>query len=118
MNGCFARQPKFHARQSHPMSSKFWILPILAFDLISGVAFAAPGAGFIRNGGFEAGLDDWRPLFTREPLTGRVTVERQDVHSGQGAARIEHTGQKDWGFDSAERLAAAAGDVFELQAWL
>jgi catechol 2,3-dioxygenase-like lactoylglutathione lyase family enzyme len=100
------------------MSSKFGMLPILAFGLISGVAFAASGAGSIRNGGFEAGLDDWRPLFTREPHTGRVTVERRDVHSGQGAARIEHTGQKDWSFDSAERLAVVAGDVFELQAWL
>jgi len=49
------------------MSAKSAILPILAFGLISGVAFAAPGAGSIQNGGFEAGLDDWRPLFTREP---------------------------------------------------
>ena len=88
-------------------------LVALAFLLLSGSATAA-----ILNGGFESGLDGWKPLYTREAQTGRVTSERREVHGGQGAARIEHTGQRDWSFESAGRIAVEAGDVFELQAWL
>ncbi len=86
--------------------------------MLAGVAFASPAARALPNGGFETGLEGWRPLFTREPQTGRVTIEREEVHSGLAAARIEHTGQKDWSFDSVERLDVEIGDVFELQAWV
>ncbi len=70
------------------------------------------------NGGFESALAGWRPIYTREPQAGRITIETALVHSGQSAARIEHTGTKDWSFESSERLAVKPGDILELQAWV
>ncbi len=72
----------------------------------------------IANPGFEAVLEGWRPLFTREPQTGSTTIDPLEVHSGQAAARIEHRGPKDWSFESAERLAVAPGDLIELEVWV
>jgi len=94
-------------------SRSTWRSLVGATLFLTGSAFGA-----IANSGFESGLDGWKPLFTREPQTGRATLEQQDVHSGKNAVRIEHTGEKDWSFESAERLAVEPGDVFELQAWV
>src|SRR5690242_1669216 len=98
----------------HPMPSPA-CRAALAFI---GFFLAAPAWAAAFNGGFETGLDGWKPLYTREPQTGRVGLEGEDVHSGHGAARVEYTGGKDWSFETNERTAVAAGDVYELQAWL
>jgi hypothetical protein len=79
---------------------------------------ACSAAGAIANPGFEAGLEGWRPLFTREPKMGRATVDRENAHSGQASVRIEHTGEKDWSFESAARLAVETGDVLEVETWI
>lgn len=104
--------------QFTPMSSPLKILLRWRSHLLAPFALATIAAGAVPNAGFENGLDGWRPLFTREPQTGHVIVERQDVHGGTGAARIEHTGQKDWSLETAERVAVQPGDVIELQAWV
>jgi hypothetical protein len=91
-----------------------WILGVLALI----VPFAGPVHGAIANPGFETELAGWRPLFTREPQTGSATVDRANAHAGTAAVRLEHTGEKDWSFETTARLAVEPGDVFELQAWL
>ncbi|MBI5691418.1 MAG: hypothetical protein HZC55_15135 [Verrucomicrobia bacterium] len=70
------------------------------------------------NPGFETGLEGWKPLFTRDPQSGRATPDAGTFHGGRAAVRLEHTGARDWSFESAERLTVEAGDVLELQAWL
>ena len=85
--------------------------------LLAATAFSGATAA-IPNPGFEAGLEGWRPLFTREPQAGSVSLDSGQRHSGKNALRLEHRGEKDWSLDSAERIAVASGDFFELQAWL
>jgi hypothetical protein len=75
-------------------------------------------ADLITNGGFEAGLDGWRPLWTREAQAGTLALDSATVHSGRYAARIEHRGAQDWSFEPAQRVPVQAGDVFEWTAWL
>jgi hypothetical protein len=91
---------------------------LLQFWLASAAVTVSSHAAVITNGGFEAGLAGWRPLWTREPGAGTLTVDHQTVHAGQSSARIEHKGEKDWSLEPALRLPAAPGDGFELEAWV
>jgi hypothetical protein len=49
---------------------------ILRILFLATIAFLSSAGAAIVNGGFESGLEGWRPLFTREPQTGTVAVER------------------------------------------
>ncbi len=75
-------------------------------------------ANSITNGGFEAGLAGWRPLWTRETNTGTVTLDTHTVHGGQCAARVDHPAGLDWSLEPAGRLAVSPGEIFELAAWV
>ena len=81
-------------------------------------AAAAPAAFAVANGGFEAGLAGWKPLFTREPQTGQAESDRDQFHAGSGAAKITHPGQADWSFETSARLPVVPGDLIELHAWV
>lgn len=91
-----------------------------AFQLVCLANFfaAAAAAALVTNGGFEAGLGGWRPLWTRDAKAGTLLLDQQSFHSGKASARIQHRGEKDWSFEPSARIPAAAGDVFELEAWL
>jgi hypothetical protein len=78
----------------------------------------ASGADIIKNGGFESGLADWRPLWTRDANVGSLILESNTVHSGNFSARIEHRGERDWSLEPALRVSVQPGEVFELEAWL
>ena len=100
------------AVQLRDMKNSLWILLLTA-------ACATPGFGAtITNGGFEAGLGGWRPLWTREAKAGTLTLDTAVAHTGQQSARIEHRGQNDWSFEPLGRLPVQAGDIFEMEAWL
>jgi hypothetical protein len=86
--------------------------------MVSAVLTLCSQAATITNGGFEAGLDGWRGLWTREADAGKLTLDTQTSHSGRNSARIAHRGADDWSFEPALRLPVEAGDVFELEAWL
>jgi hypothetical protein len=105
---------------SLPFSPRVLIAVLLLTGAMSTRSIAADRAAapIITNSGFEAGLDGWRSLYTREPQTGKVTLDAQNVHDGRAAARIEHTGTKDWSFETADRISVVAGDILELQAWV
>ncbi len=76
------------------------------------------GANIITNGGFEAGLSGWRPLWTRETNTGTVGLDTNTVHGGTFAARVVHPAGQDWSLESTARVAVLPGEVFELEAWV
>ena len=75
-------------------------------------------AAFLTNGGFEAGLAGWRPLWTRDAGVGTLTLDSTTVRSGRQSARIEHRGENDWSFEPAARVPVQPGELFELEAWL
>lgn len=88
-------------------------------QLLLATALTAAGrAATITNGGFESGLTDWRPLWTREAKAGSLAVDRETAHSGKSSARIEHRGEKDWSLEPVEHISVQPGDVFELEAWV
>jgi len=94
---------------------------LLLFGLSAafGAPFASAGQeGTIINGGFESGLEGWRPLWTREAKAGTLAVDRQTSHSGKSSARIEHHGENDWSLEPAQRVAVQPGEVFEMEAWV
>ena len=72
----------------------------------------------IPNGGFENGLADWSDLWTREPNTGQVALDRDVFHTGNTSARIEHQGSRDWSYDPNLDLEVTAGELLEFEAWI
>jgi len=92
-------------------------LPALILYLLLFLSNASQG-GIIGNGGFEEGLSGWRPLWTREPNTGTVTLDTQTVHGGRNSACIKYTGTADWSFEPDVRVAVQPGDLFEMEAWV
>ena len=79
---------------------------------------AALRAQGIANGGFESGLTGWRPLWTRTAEAGTLSLDRETVHAGHNAARVEHRGEQDWSLEPEQRIAVNPGDVFDFEAWL
>ncbi len=72
---------------------------------------AAPN--IVTNGDFEQGLEGWT-IWTREPDVGAVDLDHAIRHSGANAARIDHSGDRDWSFAPWDGLPVNAGDRFEL----
>lgn len=72
----------------------------------------------VTNGGFESGLNGWRPFWSRQAGAGSVALDRQTVHSGAASARLDHRGAEDWSFEPELRVPVQAGDLFELAAWI
>ncbi|MFP4058569.1 MAG: glycoside hydrolase [Candidatus Brocadiia bacterium] len=90
------------------------VFAVLAF----GVCAAAGGENLVANGGFEAGLEGWHPLWTRAPKAGEAAVDRTVRHGGRQAARIVHTGARDWSFGQERELSVEPGQVYELGGWV
>lgn len=83
------------------------------------VSGAAPDpANLLANGGFEAGVVEWRSLWCRDANAGTLTLDHQDVHGGTNAVRIEHRGEHDWSFEPSRRIDVLPGDIYEMEAWL
>ena len=81
-------------------------------------AFSADN--LIPNGGFEDLIEGkpirWNGLWCRDGKeAGRLTVETAGAAEGRHAARIEHTGQRDWSLQPEVRLAVKPGDMFVLE---
>ena len=78
----------------------------------------APAAdNLLENGDFEAGLAGWGNLWTRTP-SGQLSLDTQMLHGGKQAARIAHTGTRDWSLNQRQRLTVEAGQIYELSGWL
>ena len=107
------------ARFGRALRIAFLTTGVVATALPAAAAAAeAPAAFAVANGGFEAGLAGWKPLFTREPQTGQAESDRDQFHAGSGAAKITHTGQADWSFETNAQLPVVPGDLIELNAWV
>lgn len=63
-------------------------------------------------------MEGWSSLWTREADAGRLTLDTQVVHDGKNSIHIGHRGEKDWSFQTKERLSVEPGDLFELSAWV
>lgn len=72
----------------------------------------------IPNGDFEARLQNWSSLWTRDAGAGTLAIDEQVFHSGKFAARIEHRGAQDWSFSPNKSLMVKEGDLFTLDAWV
>lgn len=83
---------------------------------VSGAAIDS--ANLITNGGFEAGLVEWRSLWCHETNAGLLKLDHQEVHGGTNAVCIEHRGERDWSFEPSQRISVQPGDIYELSAWL
>ena len=64
-----------------------------------------------------------RPCRLETPLhprtqTGQAESDRDQFHAGSGAAKITHTGQADWSFETNAQLPVVPGDLIELNAWV
>ena len=91
----------------------------LLFTAVAWLALAGSvGAQSLANGGFEAGLTGWRPLWTRTAGTGTLSLDPETVHAGRNAARLEHRGEQDWSLEPEQRITVNPGDVFAFEAWL
>ncbi|MGD0538182.1 MAG: glycoside hydrolase [Verrucomicrobiota bacterium] len=91
----------------------------ILFTALAWIALtAALRAQGIANGGFESGLTGWRPLWTRTAEAGTLSLDRETVHTGRNAARVEHRGEQDWSLEPEQRIAVNPGDVFAFDAWL
>jgi hypothetical protein len=91
------------------------LLLLLAF---TATAFAQTPDGLIANPGFENDLSGWKPLWTREPGAGTLTLDTQQKHGGQSSGRIDFHGEKDWSLDQAGQIDVKPGDLFELTGWV
>ncbi|MDD5350546.1 MAG: glycoside hydrolase [Chthoniobacteraceae bacterium] len=91
---------------------------LLRFLLVFAACTASNIAATVPNGGFENGMANWRPLWTRDPGAGTAVLDTQTVHSGKNAIRIEHHGKEDWSFEPDTRTSVEPGDLMELTAWV
>lgn len=105
--------PRVPAAGRRRFGSRSLMCGLVLFALVSDAR-----AGLITNGGFEAGLAGWRPLWTRDADAGTLTLDSAIVRSGRNSACVEHRGEKDWSFEPLARIPAQPGDIFELEAWL
>ena len=60
----------------------------------------------------------WRPLWTREPATGRAAVDAGMAREGDPSVRVDYAGQKDWSLAGRQDLSARPGDILEISAWI
>ncbi|MGA1865095.1 MAG: glycoside hydrolase [bacterium] len=101
---------------------KISILPLIFSLLIIGSFSYANDVNIISNGGFEE-IEDGRPLgwerlWTNEPDSGKLTIDKEVYHGGSYSARIENRGTKDWCLNYGEMIGVKPGDVFTLKAWV
>ncbi|MEW6234797.1 MAG: glycoside hydrolase [Candidatus Omnitrophota bacterium] len=80
--------------------------------------FAVAASNLVPNGGFEQGMTGWGSLWTREAGAGSAIADREIVHEGRAAARIEHRGEKDWSFNPNSQYPAQDGELYTLDAWI
>ncbi len=85
--------------------------------LVAACSLAAPDENLLTGGDFEQGLAGWNEAWSRTPGI-RAEVDREQVHGGRQAVRIEHSGSKDWSFQQTDRLAAEPGEIYELSGWV
>lgn len=85
-------------------------------SLILCLILALPAAA-LENGGFEAGLGQWR-FWTRDKGAGSASIDNGTRHSGNQSVRIEHRGAQDWSFEPANKPAVEPGDLYELEVWV
>ena len=100
----------------------FWIIVVMLAPLASSAAEQArdngvPRPNILLNGRFEQGLAGWSDLWTRTP-GGKLTLDGRQPHGGGHAARIEHTGTKDWSLAQQKSLEVKPGQIYELSGWV
>ena len=72
----------------------------------------------LTNGGFEQGLIGWRPLWTRDSGTGRVSLDTSAPRSGTHCLLLEHDGPRDWSLEPVLRLPVQPDEAYEMTAWV
>jgi len=85
----------------------------VVFLLFSAHISASPAADLVVNGGFEKGFAGWENVWSRTPSI-RAALDSALRASGAHAARVEHTGRKDWSLAQARRLKVKPGEIYEL----
>jgi len=70
------------------------------------------------NPGFEAPLEGWGNLWTREADTGQANLDNTLAHSGDRSLKVQHTGSQDWSLQFGSQLDVSEGDRFEFNGWV
>ena len=68
--------------------------------------------------GWQAALDGWGGVWSREPSAISAEVDRSVAHAGRPSVRVVHTGRQDWSLAQPTELAVRAGDLVEASVWL
>jgi len=94
-------------------------VPTLMVFLMSCASWALAGAdeNLLTGGDFEEGLAGWNEAWSRTPGV-RAVLDKEQVHGGRQAVRIEHTGSQDWSFQQTDRREAKPGEIYELSGWV
>ncbi|HUT92807.1 MAG TPA: glycoside hydrolase [Thermoguttaceae bacterium] len=94
-------------------------VPTLVVLLVSHASWALAGAdeNLLAGGDFEERLAGWNEAWSRTPGV-RAVLDKEQVHGGRQAVRIEHTGSQDWSFQQTDRRDAKPGDIYELSGWV
>ena len=108
-------RPTFFSRLRSHRSTRWipWFLVMAGWRYGLAAGFAAT----LTNGGFEQGLDGWRPFWSREKQAGGAYADLATFHTGKAAARLEHRGEQDWSFEPDRRFDTQPGDLFEFTGW-
>ncbi len=78
-----------------------------------------PNAGFETDADKDGLPDGWtREIHVREGAEGRISIDRQVVHSGKASLRIDHTSEKGWVRSSVLRVPAEKNALYRFSAWL
>ena len=71
----------------------------------------------LTDGDFEQGSAGWTRFWSRTG-GGSAELDTGIHHGGRQAARIEHTGTRDWSFQQEKPLAVTPGQIYELSGWV
>ncbi len=82
------------------------------------ISLSVVSLNLVANGGFENGFQDWNTLWTRGENAGHARIDRETVHTGRSAIRIEHTGEEDWSLTPRQRIDVSGGELFSLTGWI
>ena len=80
------------------------------------LSVVANSQNLIQNPGFELDKSKWNNFWSREGV-GTAIVVTSPVYSGTKAIKIDYPGTRDWAFQTSDKIAVTAGQLYEISCW-